>query len=353
MQMTQKLRIGVVGCGGFSLHFVRFWLEVAEVVALCDVNEDNMASLAKEYGLRAPRYVDWRRLFDAGGMDAVVIMTGNDTHASIAIAAAEAGLHVFCEKAMARTVRECWQMVEICEQQRVKLMIGHKRRLRPPWKRMIELTDIDLLGEALAITVCQYCDRRSYAFFDRWWGSAEKVGGCLHLQGVHVVDWFRAMCGDAASVTANYGPQQDVRYQLPDLCHTTFQFKTGALASINSSLSYPLHQFREGQGPWGQCRNGGFKLVPHMENIDLYWQRLDDDRVTHERFDDLGVDVAFRREVGDFVRWITEDFQPCLTWVEGLRCVEMMEAAYHSAEAGGVPVTLPLYPDLERPVKKI
>jgi len=238
-------------------------------------------------------------------------------------------------------------MVRVCRKNGVKLMIGHKRRLRPPWARMIELTDDALLGEVLGITVAEYCDNRPYNFFNTWWIDPEQSGGFFHLHGVHVIEWFRAMCGDAKKVTALYGPQHDPRYQYPDIVHATFQFESGALASINGGLSYPLHQFRESQGPWGECRHGGFKLVPYMDHIDLYWQRLDEDEVHHERFDDLGFDHAFRKETGDFVRWIQEDRPPCLTWVEGLRCVEMMEAAYRSAEAGGRPVELPLYPELE------
>ena len=73
---------------------------------------------------------------------------------------------------------------------------------------------------------------------------------------------------------------------------------------------------------------------------------MNDAEVRHEQYD-LGFDEAFHREVGDFVRWIREDRAPCLTWVEGLRCVEIMEAAYQSADQGGVPVALPLYPALE------
>ena len=164
---------------------------------------------------------------------------------------------------------------------------------------------------------------------------------------MHVIDWFRAMCGDAQQVAAHFGPQHDDRYQFPDIIHATFRFASGALASINGGLSFPLHQFRESQGPWGECRHGGFKLVPFMDHIDLYWQRLDDDEPHHERFDDLGFDHAFRQEIGDFVRWVAQDQPPCLTWTEGLRCVELMEAAYRSAAADGQPIELPLYPELE------
>ena len=226
-------------------------------------------------------------------------------------------------------------------------MVGHKRRLRPPWARLIELTDEALLGPVLAVTVCEYCDNRPYDFFEKWWADPALSGGFFHLHGVHVIDWFRAMCGDAQQVTAHYGPQHDDRYKFSDILHANFRFATGALASINGGLSFPLHKFRESQGPWGECRYGGFKLVPQMEHIDLFWQRLDEKESHHERFDDLGFDHAFQLEVADFVAWVQEDRPPCLTWEEGLRCVELMEAAYRSAGSDGCPVDLPLYPELE------
>ncbi len=345
--MAAKLRFGLVGCGSFGKEFVRYVLEVADVVALCDVRAENTAALARERGLDPRLYTDYRRMLDDGALDAVAITAANFAHADIACAAAEAGLHVYCEKAMARTVPECWRMVRACQKANVRLMVGHKRRLRPPWARMVELTADALLGEALAVTVAQYADLRPYRHAGTWWADPKLSGGPFAVMGVHVIDWFRAMCGDASRVVAFYGPQHESSYMFRDIVHATFQFRSGALASINGSMLYPLHRFREAQGPWGQCRHGGFKMVPYLDHIDLYWQRLDERESHHERFDDLGFDHAFRLEVGDFVRWITEGRRPCLTWVEGLRCVELMEAAYRSAEAGGRPVDLPLYPELE------
>ena len=89
---------------------------------------------------------------------------------------------------MARTVPECWQMVRACRENIVRLMIGHKRRLRPPWARMLELTDDSLLGEVLAVTVCEYCDNRPYDFYDTWWADPALGGGFFHMHGVHVID---------------------------------------------------------------------------------------------------------------------------------------------------------------------
>ena len=336
-------RFALVGCGDFGKHLARYAVEEAELAALCDPDAGKLAATASELHTDVPGYEDYRELLRSERLDAVLVTAANHVHAEITVAAAEAGVHVFCEKAMARTVRECWDMVAACRRNGVKLMVGHKRRLRPPWARMVELTADTLLGAPLSITVAQYADNRPYDFFDTWWADPARGGGFFHLHGVHVIDWFRAMCGDARDVHAVFGPQHDPRYGFRDIVHATFRFHSGAVATINGGLSFPLHAFRESQGPWGECRHGGFKLVPALDHIDLYWQRLDAPVAEHERFDDLGFDHAYRREIGDFFRWIGTGAEPCLTWEEGLRCVEMMEGAYRSAQQGGGVVEFPLH----------
>jgi len=183
-----------------KLRLARYFLEVADIVALCDMNRQGIEKTARALDLDVPHFTDFRKMIASGGLDGVVITAANHVHAEITIAAAQAGLHVFCEKATARTVPECWRMVRACREYRVKLMIGHKRRLRPPWARMIELTDESLLGEVLSITVPEYVDNRPTGFFGTWWADPELSGGFFHAHGVHVIDWFRAMCGDAAQV---------------------------------------------------------------------------------------------------------------------------------------------------------
>ena len=340
-------RFALVGCGDFGKQLARYAVEHAELASLCDPDAGNLAATAAALGTGVPGYGDYRELLRRERIDAVLVTAANHVHAQITVAAAEAGVHVFCEKAMARTARECWGMVAACRRHDVKLMVGHKRRLRPPWARMVELTADGLLGPPLSITVAQYTDNRPYDFFDTWWADPARGGGCFHMHGVHVIDWFRAMCGEARDVHAVCGPQHDPRYGFRDIVHATYRFHAGAVATITGGLSFPLHAFRESQGPWGECRHGGFKLVPSLDHIDLFWQRLDAPSPEHERFDDLGFDHAYRREIGDFFRWIGTGAEPCLTWVEGLRCVEMMEGAYRSAQQDGRVVEFPLHPELE------
>jgi UDP-N-acetyl-2-amino-2-deoxyglucuronate dehydrogenase len=339
-----RLRFALFGTGDFGPHFAPYVNEFAELVAICDPNAAAQANFAKHTGLDLPGFDHHEKLLDAVDVDGVVIASPNVTHKEIALAAAQRGKHVFCEKAMTPTVPDCWEMVRACRHADVRLMVGHKRRLRPPWARMIELRQ--KLGKVLAITSCAYYDARPYDH-KGWWTRRDQCGGTLPVIGVHIVDWMRAMCGDVITVRALAAPQVDTRYDFPDTLHVSLQFASGAIATLNVSMVYPLLKFRESGGPMAVCEQGGMRFIPFLEHLDLHWQHRDDSEPHFERFDDLGFNHAYRQEFGDFVRWIIDGTEPCLTWQEGLRCVEVMEAAHRSADEGGLVIKLPLYPELE------
>jgi len=341
---SRRLRFALFGSGDFGPHFARYIQEVAELVAVCDPRPDARQSFARQTGLQLAEFDNPDRLLAGADIDAVAITSPNFTHRDIAVAAALAGKHVYCEKAMAKSVPECWEMVRACEAAGVRLMVGHKRRLRPPWDRMIQLRET--LGPVAAITACLYYDARPYNH-QGWWTRADRCGGLLDVAGVHTIDWMRAMCGDVVNVRALAPPQIDPRYDFPDTLHVALQFQDGATAALSVSLVYPLKKFREAVGAQVICRQGAMYLDTYLDHIDLYWQHENDQARRHERFDDLGFDHAYRRELGDFVRWVADGSPPCLTWREGLRCVEVMEAAHRSARARGTIIPLPLYPELE------
>lgn len=339
-----KLRVALVGLGDFGPYFAPYIREFAELVAACDPDPKARAGFDETGGLELPAFEHHDPLLAEVDVDAVVIASPNFTHREITVAAAEAGKHVFCEKAMANSVPDCWEMVRACERNNVRLMVGHKRRLRSPWARMIELCE--QLGPVLAINSCAYYDARPYDHAG-WWTRKDQCGGLLPVIGVHILDWMLAMCGDVATVRALAAPRIDPRYDFPDTLHVSLQFHSGAVATLDVSLVYPLLKFRESGGPVVVCKNGGMRFVPFMEHLDLYWQHRSDSEPHFERFDDLGFDHAYRREFGDFVRWIVDGADPCLTWREGLRCVEVMEAAHRSAGENGSVIPLPLHPELE------
>ena len=88
------------------------------------------------------------------------------------------------------------------------------------------------------------------------------------------------------------------------------------------------------------------KLVPRDDRLDLYFQAYDQEAAQHEQYDSKeDLDHAYRREVVDFVRWARDEIDdPCLTWREGLHCVQTMQALGQSARANGPWIELPAPP---------
>lgn len=125
----EKLRIGIIGAGGIAQdrHLPAFQKlsDLCEVHAICDVNIERAQEVAATYNIPIV-HQQYQDLFSE--VDAVCICTPNKFHAEIAIAAFEAGLHVFCEKPMAMTASECEAMIAASQKAKKVLHIGYHYR---------------------------------------------------------------------------------------------------------------------------------------------------------------------------------------------------------------------------------
>src|SRR6202142_4149615 len=267
----RRLRFAMIGTGNFGPILATFIGEVADVVAICDPSPKSRARFVESTGLKVAEFSDYQDLLEAKDIDAVALTGPNFTHTAIAVAAARAGKHVFCEKTMAPTVPDCWKMVRACEAAEVKLMVGQKRRLRQPWARMIELRQ--QLGQVAAMSIVGYFDARPDDF-KGWWTRESESGGVLALSGVHELDWMRALCGDVVAVSGVAGPQVDTRYDFSDSIHVMLRFRSGAIGFLGVSLSYALRRYRQAYGAELTCREGGMRPVTSFQEADLYWKSL-------------------------------------------------------------------------------
>ncbi len=128
----------MIGCGVIAqvmhLHYLVELSDRFELVALCDAAEDVCAACAQDY--RVPqRFTRWQDLLRAP-IDAVLILTSG-SHAPIAVAAAEAGLHVLVEKPLCFSVAEGRTMIAAAERAGVTLMVAYNKRYDPAWRRLV------------------------------------------------------------------------------------------------------------------------------------------------------------------------------------------------------------------------
>jgi predicted dehydrogenase len=139
--MAERVRVGVVGCGLIAqvmhLPYLAELEDRFEIAALCDISEPVAAECARRYGVERT-YTRWQDLVDAGGLDAVMILTSG-SHAPVAVAAAQAGMHVFVEKPMCLSVAEGHEMLAAARAAGVQLMVGTMKRYDPAYERLAEL----------------------------------------------------------------------------------------------------------------------------------------------------------------------------------------------------------------------
>ena len=138
--MTERVRVGVVGCGLVAqvmhLPYLSELSDRFDLVAVCVLSRPLAERCAQRYGARRA-HTRWQDLLDEQ-LDAALVLTSGD-HAPIAVAAAERGVHVFAEKPMALSSLAGKRMIEAADQAGVRLMVGTMKRYDPAYERLREL----------------------------------------------------------------------------------------------------------------------------------------------------------------------------------------------------------------------
>jgi len=148
---NDKLNLGVVGVsgrGGDNLKGV----SGENIVALCDVDAHNLENAAMLFP-QAMTYGDFRKLLERDDLDGVVVSTPDHTHAVAVIAALRAGLHVYCEKPLARTVSEVRAMTNLARQKDQVTQLGTQIHSGDNYRRVVELVQRGAIGTVKEVHV--------------------------------------------------------------------------------------------------------------------------------------------------------------------------------------------------------
>jgi len=138
--MSSPLRVLVAGCGNMGASHARAYHKMPEfeIVGLVSRGPGSRGALSKELG-GLPEFSDYHQALAATRPDVVSINTYPETHAEYAVAAINAGCHVFCEKPLAESVAEAQSIVDAARAKKRKLVIGYILRVHPAWQKFIEL----------------------------------------------------------------------------------------------------------------------------------------------------------------------------------------------------------------------
>jgi len=174
---VQPLKAILVGTGGMGTNQAKLLARLPEfeLTAICDLNGEAAHACAQQVNARA--YTDFAEALRIERPDTVSICTGNNSHASLTIQAAEAGVRgIYCEKPMAVSMGEARAMVEACDRHDVRLVINHQRRVGADLLEAKRLIDSGALGRLVSLEGA--------------------CAGDILSDGTHVVDSLMFLAGD-------------------------------------------------------------------------------------------------------------------------------------------------------------
>jgi len=201
---TAPVRVGLVGCGRIARTHARYLksLAIADLIAVCDPIEDAARSLAADFGI-ARVHTDLTRMIADDHLDAVHVVTPPATHASIAIAAMEAGVDVLVEKPMALDREEAEQMVAAARRTGRTLVVDHNRWFDPVVQRARDLVDSGALGEIVGVDVIQGAavdEVQAITKGEKQHWKSELPGGAMHDLAPHPAYLLRNFAGPIREV---------------------------------------------------------------------------------------------------------------------------------------------------------
>lgn len=314
-----------------------------EVVAVADPDDAGRAKAAKASGA-ARQYADYREMLAKERSELVAIGPRHtDQHVPMALAAIDAGAHVFIEKPLAASPAECDQILSAADRAKRKVAVAHQMRSGPRVIDFLKGLKDGLIGDLLQLDA---------------WGKQDdrRAGGeDMMVLGTHLFDFMRAIAGDPQWCSARV-TQHGKDITKSDAHAATEPVGPVAGDEITAQFAFPnrVHgtftsraQMRDIAGAWGIQLTGSKGVIRILTEVEPrifvlkpgsswtptgrseQWEPLGGKPVPKDDFA-----VANARLVDDWIEAIRTDRDPKVSGRDGAWAIEMAMAVYHAALSG-------------------
>jgi len=366
--MSETINIGIVGTQFMGRAHSNAWMDVDKfydlparpvMKAACDNVAENLDPFCKCFGWESQE-TDWEKLIVRDDIDVIDICTSNNTHMPIAVAAAEAGKHIICEKPVAVNAAEAKAMLDAAKAAGVKHMVAFNYRRVPAIALARQMIDEGKIGKVFHFNAVYYQDWLVDPDFPYVWRHDKKVAGSgAHGDmNAHVVDLARFLVGEIESVCGAEEVFIKER-KLPngsgkgtvtadDALFSLAKFSDGALGSFmatrfasgrknylrfelfgsEGSLLFNLERLNEIQYYTRSeaGREQGFRTILATESDHPYIKKW------WPPGHIIGWEHTFIHEVGDLLTAIAQDEPITPDFYDGLRNQRVLDAMQLSAE---------------------
>lgn len=322
--MEGKVRIGLIGAGGIAGAHVAGYLRNPDTVVFAAIADPVRESAERRRGddETVAIYDDYRTMIADADLDAVDICLPHHLHAEAIIAAAEAGLHVLCEKPLCMTQAEAEQIAEVAARTGVTIMCAHNQLFLPTVAEAKRLIDGGTFGRVYEV-------RTTDSFYNDftpesmgWRANAATAGGGELIDtGYHPVYLLQHLAGGVPTeVTAMLSRHRLEFMEGEDSAQVLVRYDNGVVGHVTTSWAYEAAPGTEKfslVGERGSLTSDGVTLTYRVRGEAPVTVELEP---VH--------DIA--AEVEHFARSLLTGSRPLHTHVEGIDVLGVILAAYES-----------------------
>lgn len=327
---AQPLRFAVVGLGHIAqaavLPAFRHARKFAELTALVSGSPAKLKQLGKRYGVKhLYSYRDSRDLFTSGLVDAVYIALPNSQHAAWTIRAADAGLHVLCEKPLAVSVHDCERMIDACERNNVSLMTAYRLHFERCNLEVADIVRKKRIGDA------RYFDSQfSMQVKDGNIRVVRELGGGPEYDiGIYCLNAARyVFAAEPTQIFATATNSGDKRFRdVPETVHVLMKFPGDRVANFICSFGAADRSRYEIVGT-----KGSVVCEPAYEYAEgLAYELSIGDKKRRKKF---AKSDQFAPELIHFAKCVRAGRRPEPSGKEGLIDIAILEAIHRSIQSG-------------------
>jgi predicted dehydrogenase len=334
---------GIIGCGWVASAHAWGVAAGAEdgvrLLAVSDLDVDRATEIADRFA--GTVYQEYREVLARDDITAVSICLPDFLHHQVVVEAAEAGKHVLCEKPLAMSASQADEMIAACEAADVKLgMIMNHRYALDNIRTKHALTS-GALGKHLIGSVVHSSGLTGPLGTSPWRGRLDRAaGGVLSTQAIHFLDlllWFMGpvLAVEAFTDTLHWDIQDH-----EDTAVLALKLKSGALATLTTTNGSPIMDDFTGtrieiHGSDGWVALGG-DVIRHFQNSHGYDLPLIELPDVPAGASEIEFGFGHVYEVQDFIRMVRSGEEPPVQAADGRHLMAVIEAAYRSAEDGGM-----------------
>jgi len=306
----KRLRIAVIGAGFWGRNHVRVLSELsqAELVAVCDVNEQRAKMIAGKYNVKA--YTSSKELYRKEQLDAVTICVWSTELFQESVEALNAGKHVFVEKPMASRVEEAERILETAKSEKLHLTVGFIERFNPAVRRLKKSIEEGKIGHPVSATVKRV---------SKW---PERIGdiGVVKDTAIHDIDLMRFIFEeDPVTVYARTGSLRHKRSE--DYAQVMLAFPDGKSAFLEANWLTPYKVRR-------LTVTGSEGII----TIDYITQEIMIETSSQTLIPRYEWEEPLKLELQHFVDSVLNNNNPMVTGLDGVKALKIAEAILESAE---------------------